>query len=65
MTLATFLFSLQILFIGLKLAGKIDWSWWLVFLPLIIYFLFIFAVFSLIGGFFLWLLTLFFVQPTM
>lgn len=28
---------LQIMFIGLKLAGLIDWPWWQVFLPIIIY----------------------------
>lgn len=28
---------LQVLFIGLKLAGNIDWSWWLVMLPYIFY----------------------------
>lgn len=27
--------ALLILFIGLKLTGYIDWSWWLVFSPLI------------------------------
>lgn len=30
----TFFGALGILFIGLKLAGIIDWSWWLVLLPL-------------------------------
>ena len=30
--------GLELLFIGLKLAGKIDWSWWIVFLPYIIQF---------------------------
>lgn len=29
-----FLGLLTILFIGLKLGGVIDWSWWLVLLPL-------------------------------
>lgn len=29
-----FLELLFLLFLGLKLAGKIDWSWWLVFAPL-------------------------------
>lgn len=28
--------GLQLLFIGLKLAGKIDWSWWWVMLPTIV-----------------------------
>ncbi|MBX7490730.1 hypothetical protein [Helicobacter turcicus] len=46
-----FLVLLQVLFIGLKLAGKIQWSWWLVLLPMIIYiFLYIF-LFFLVGGF--------------
>jgi hypothetical protein len=27
---------LQVLFIALKLSGIIDWSWWIVLLPLII-----------------------------
>ena len=30
---------LQGLFVGLKLAGHIDWSWWLVLLPYIFYFI--------------------------
>lgn len=30
----TFLGALAVLFIGLKLAGVIDWSWWAVLLPL-------------------------------
>ena len=29
-----FLELLFLLFLGLKLAGKIDWSWWWVFAPL-------------------------------
>ena len=28
--------GLQLLFIGLKLAGKIDWSWWWVMSPTIV-----------------------------
>lgn len=31
-----FIYALQFLFIGLKLTDYIDWSWWLVLLPLII-----------------------------
>lgn len=31
----TFLGALQVLFIGLKLAGYIDWSWYAVLAPLI------------------------------
>lgn len=30
----TFLELLFLLFLGLKLAGKIDWSWWWVFAPI-------------------------------
>lgn len=29
---------LQVLFVALKLLGKIDWSWWLVCLPTILMF---------------------------
>ena len=29
---------LQVLFVALKLLGKIDWSWWLVCLPTIVMF---------------------------
>lgn len=32
----TFWGLLQVMFIGLKLAGVIDWPWWQVFLPIII-----------------------------
>lgn len=32
----TFVGALQVLFIGLKLAGFIDWPWWQVLLPVII-----------------------------
>ena len=32
----TFIGALQVLFIGLKLAGFIDWPWWQVLLPVII-----------------------------
>ncbi len=31
-----FLSLLTILFIGLKLSGNIDWSWWVVFSPVLI-----------------------------
>ena len=56
----TFLSLLGLLFIGLKLGGAIDWSWWLVLLPLygpVLFFaalfigLFLLAVFiSLLDG---------------
>lgn len=42
--------GLELLFIGLKLAGKIDWSWWKVFLPYIIQFCGIVIV-SIVFGF--------------
>lgn len=46
-----FLVLLQVLFIGLKLSNKIQWSWWLVLLPMIVYvFLYVF-LFLLVGGF--------------
>ena len=32
----TFWGLLQVMFIGLKITGMIDWPWWQVFLPLII-----------------------------
>lgn len=28
-----FVNCLQILFLGLKLSGNVDWSWWIVFSP--------------------------------
>ncbi|MDD6055329.1 MAG: hypothetical protein SOW25_02935 [Helicobacter sp.] len=46
-----FVVLLQILFIGLKLAGKIQWSWWLVLLPIILYVFVLLFIFTLIGGF--------------
>nr|WP_317381097.1 hypothetical protein [uncultured Helicobacter sp.] len=46
-----FLVLLQVLFISLKLANKIQWSWWLVLLPMIVYvFLYVF-LYVLVGGF--------------
>ncbi|TLE15653.1 hypothetical protein LS72_006110 [Helicobacter apodemus] len=46
-----FLVALQILFIALKLIGKINWSWFLVLIPLIIYLVFYLFLFTLMGGF--------------
>lgn len=46
-----FFVGLQLLFIGLKLAGKIEWSWWLVLLPVILYLFFYLFLMVLIGGF--------------
>lgn len=34
-----FVLVLEGIFVGLKLASVITWSWWLVFLPAIIYFI--------------------------
>jgi len=39
---------LTILFIGLKLTGYIAWSWWWVFSPLWIQFLFIFSMLTFV-----------------
>ena len=36
---------LTVIFVVLKLVGTIDWSWWLVFLPEIIAFVFYLAIF--------------------
>lgn len=36
-----FLWTLTILFVGLKLTNYIDWSWFFVLLPAIIYILFL------------------------
>ena len=53
----TFIILLQVLFIGLKLTNKINWSWWLVLLPLILYCILYFFVLVLIGGFFIGMVT--------
>lgn len=43
---------LTLLFIGLKLTHYINWSWWLVLLPLLVtVFLFIFLLLVLLGIF--------------
>ena len=53
----TFTQALTVLFIGLKLAGEIDWSWWLVLCPMGVE-VAIEAVHSLIGmGFEVWIAT--------
>lgn len=44
-----FLGLLGILFIGLKLTGYIDWSWWLVLLPLYIPLAIVLVVLLFIG----------------
>lgn len=46
-----FLMLLQLLFIGLKLADKIQWSWWFVLMPTFIYLFFYLFLFTLVGGF--------------
>jgi hypothetical protein len=50
-----FLYSLTILFIGLKLTNYIDWSWWLVLLPLygFVVLIFCFGTLAFIGAFLL------------
>lgn len=40
---------LAILFIGLKLGGVIDWSWWWVLSPLWIPFAILFGILAIIG----------------
>lgn len=42
---------LTILFIGLKLTNYIDWSWWLVLLPLYGPPIAIFTIFFIVGAF--------------
>ncbi|WP_033338981.1 hypothetical protein [Catenuloplanes japonicus] len=44
---------LAVLFIGLKLTGYIDWSWWWVLSPLWISALFALAVLLVLGGLYL------------
>jgi hypothetical protein len=41
---AMFINMLQVLFIGLKLTGHIDWSWWWVMSPLWIQFIIVFIL---------------------
>lgn len=45
----TFWGALQVLFIGLKLAGCIDWPWWAVMMPMITWLLIVLACFLVIG----------------
>ena len=45
-----FLGLLQVLFIGLKLTGHIDWSWFLVLAPILFPVLALFGVLIVIGG---------------
>ena len=40
---------ITVLFVGLKLCGKIDWSWWWVLSPLWLPFALAFAVMGFIG----------------
>lgn len=40
---------LTILFIGLKLTGHIDWSWWWVFSPIWLSFAVIFGLLIIVG----------------
>ena len=46
----TFWGALQVLFIGLKLTGNIDWPWWQVFLPIIIELVVIAVALLIIGA---------------
>ncbi len=45
----SFIGLLQILFLGLKLAGFIDWPWWQVMLPLIIWAVFVIIILAAIA----------------
>lgn len=45
----SFLGALALLFIGLKLGGVIDWSWWLVLLPIYGPLAAVIALFCVIG----------------
>lgn len=56
----TFIVLLQVLFIGLKLVGKINWSWWLVLFPMILYFILYFFILVLVGSFFIGIASAFF-----
>lgn len=42
--------GLGVLFVGLKLAGVIDWSWWLVLLPFYGGVLVFFAMLAVLAG---------------
>lgn len=46
---------LTVLFIGLKLTGYIDWSWWWVLSPIWISFLVFLGILGIAGGIALWL----------
>ena len=46
----TFWGALQVLFIGLKLTGYIDWPWWQVFLPIIINLVIVVVALLIIGA---------------
>lgn len=48
-----FLPILTLMFVAAKLTGHIDWSWWLVFLPMypaIILWVIFTVIFALVGG---------------
>jgi hypothetical protein len=40
---------LTLVFVAAKLFGAINWSWWLVFTPSLIYFGFLILLFTLLG----------------
>lgn len=44
-----FLPLLAVLFIGLKLTGYIDWSWWWVLTPIWLPFLIVMAILAVVG----------------
>ena len=52
-----FVGMLTVLFVGLKLTGYIDWSWWWVLSPIWISFLVFITILGIVGGITLWLAT--------
>lgn len=44
-----FVGALTVLFIGLKLAGFIDWSWWWILSPIWISILFVLVILAIVG----------------
>lgn len=52
-----FVGMLTVLFVGLKLTGYIDWSWWWVLSPIWISFLVFITILGIVGGIALWLAT--------
>jgi hypothetical protein len=52
-----FVGMLTVLFVGLKLTGYIDWSWWWVLSPIWISLLVFITILGIVGGIALWLAT--------